>query len=128
MTGFLLRIFTWWRVPTLGTALFTWRKGELIGTDSQGNGYYRERNGNKRWVMYSNGIEASEVPPEWDAWLHGTVDLPPSEAPPVLKEWEQDHIPNMTGTSAAYHPTGSLERGGTRHRATGDYEAWEPES
>jgi NADH:ubiquinone oxidoreductase subunit len=114
-------------MPTLGTAIFTWRKGDLIGTDELGNRYYRERKGLRRWVMYANGIEASVVPPEWDAWLHGTIELPPSESPPKVKNWEQDHEPNMTGTASAYHPPGSLKRGGERRRATGDYEAWRPD-
>jgi NADH:ubiquinone oxidoreductase subunit len=127
MAKFLLRLFTWWRVPTLGTTLFTWLNGDQIGTDSLGNRYYRERKGDRRWVMYTNGIEASGVPPEWDAWLHGTVELPPSEAPPEIKSWELEHVPNMAGTAAAYHPPGSLERGGHRDGATGDYEAWRPE-
>jgi NADH:ubiquinone oxidoreductase subunit len=127
MMGFILRLLTWWREPTIGTALFTWRKGELVGTDAQENRYFRERNGDRRWVMYNGDVEASRVPPEWDAWLHYTVNSPPSESPPEVKPWEQDHEANLTGTSGAYHPAGSLERGGLRAPATGDYEAWRPE-
>ena len=33
----------------------------------------------------------------------------------------------MTGTPYAYHPPGSILRGGHRARATGDYEPWTPE-
>jgi NADH:ubiquinone oxidoreductase subunit len=33
----------------------------------------------------------------------------------------------MTGTPFAYHPQGSILRGGRRARATGDYEPWTPE-
>jgi NADH:ubiquinone oxidoreductase subunit len=33
----------------------------------------------------------------------------------------------MTGTRFAYHPPGSILRGGVRAPATGDYEAWTPE-
>ena len=28
---------------TLGTRLLTWLRGELVGTDSDGNRYYRDR-------------------------------------------------------------------------------------
>lgn len=127
MIGFLLRLLTWWRGPTLGTTLFTWFNGELVGTDGFGNRYYREKKGDRRWVFYDGDIDASQVPPEWDAWLHGTVELPPSEAPPAVKAWEKDHQPNLTGTPDAYHPPGSLAGAGQRRRATGDYEAWRPE-
>ncbi len=53
--------------------------------------------------------------------------MPPTEKPPVVKSWEQHHVPNLTGTEGAYYPPGSLFEGGHRHRATGDYEAWKPE-
>lgn len=29
--------------PNLGTRLYTWLRGELVGTDRTGNRYYRER-------------------------------------------------------------------------------------
>jgi len=41
--------------------------------------------------------------------------------------WEKDHRPNLTGTPLAYHPQGSVLRGGRRVAATGDYEPWSPE-
>lgn len=125
--SFLSHIFTWWNDYTLGTRLFTWRKGQLVGTDAQGNRYYRERNGERRWVIYNGAVEASRVPPEWHAWLHRLVDSPPSERPLPTKLWEKEHAPNLTGTVGAYFPPGSLNEGGRRARASGDYEAWQPE-
>jgi NADH:ubiquinone oxidoreductase subunit len=41
--------------------------------------------------------------------------------------WEKDHQPNLTGTPLAYHPPGSVLRGGHRAATTGDYEPWTPE-
>jgi NADH:ubiquinone oxidoreductase subunit len=125
--GLLKRTFTWWHGQTWGTWLFTRRKGERVGTDSTGNVYYRERGGNRRWVIYAAEAEASQIPPEWHAWLHYTVAAPPSEKPPVVKAWEKPHVPNLTGTTDAYYPAGSLNAGGVRARATGDYEAWSPD-
>jgi NADH:ubiquinone oxidoreductase subunit len=127
MKNFLSHIFTWWNDYTLGTKLFTWRKGELVGTDSEGNRYYRERGGRRRWVIYSGDVEASRVPPEWHLWLHYTSDLPPSEQPLEVKSWEKEHVKNLTGTPQAYFPPGSLSASGKRSGATGDYEAWTPD-
>jgi len=107
------------------TRLYTWLKGELVGTDRLGNRYFRAKGGKKRWVAYKDEVEASRVPPEWHAWLHYTIDELPREAPP--RPWEKDHQPNLTGTPAAYRPPGAVERGGARAAATGDYEAWRPE-
>lgn len=125
--GLFLRTFTWWHGQTWGTWLFTKRRGECVGEDAEGNLYYRDRKGAKRWVIYNGEVEASRIPPEWHAWLHHTVDAPPSEKPPVVKPWEAPHHPNMTGTSGAYVPPGALAAGGQRAAATGDYEAWRPE-
>lgn len=129
---FLSKIFTWWNGATIGTALFSALNGEHVGTDAQGNKYFRaSKKGpdgrEKRWVIYPGANDASRVPPEWHGWLHGSYDaLPESHLEPA-KIWEADYTPNATGTAAAYRPAGALERGGRRARATGDYEAWTPE-
>lgn len=111
---------------TIGTRLYTWWKGEHVGTDAAGNRYYREKGGPRRWVIYDGEPEGSKVPPEWHAWLHRTVDEPPTGARAPIP-WEKPHLPNLTGTVAAYHPAGSLVEPGKRPKATGDYEAWRPE-
>src|SRR6185437_17085154 len=40
MKQFLLKMFTWWSGQTFGTQLWTWRFGELVGEDEQGNRYF----------------------------------------------------------------------------------------
>ncbi len=125
--GVLRKIFTWWNGATIGTSLYTWRKGVRVGEDGEGNVYYRSKDGKKRWVIYNGEAEASRVPPEWHLWLHRTADTPPSEQPLPVKSWEKEHKPNLSGQPGAYFPPGSLHRSGQRARATGDYEAWRPE-
>lgn len=39
--GILSKIFTWWDGATIGTLLFSARNGQHVGTDAQGNRYYR---------------------------------------------------------------------------------------
>jgi NADH:ubiquinone oxidoreductase subunit len=111
-------------MATLGTRLLTWWRGELAGTDQFGNRYYRERGGDRRWVLYRGVVEASKVPPEWNAWLHKTSDAIPS-ADVKRRPWQMEHQPNLTGTAAAYRPPGHV--GGARAPATGDYQAWQPD-
>lgn len=129
--GFLGKIFTWWDGATIGTMLWSSRNGEHVGTDAQGNKYYRSRakegQRERRWVIYDGANDASRVPSEWHGWLHGSYDeLPESHLAPA-KIWEVDYTPNATGTQKRYLPAGALQRGGNRARATGDYEAWTPE-
>ena len=117
---------------TIGTWLFTKMRGELVGTDDQGNRYYQDKRmiagrRRKRWVIYNGEPEASRVPPDWHGWLHHTFKEPPTIAPFKAKSWEKQHLPNLTGTSDAYRPEGSLAKSGRRPHATGDYEAWKPE-
>lgn len=123
---------------SLSTRLLTWLTGEYVGTDSLGNRYYREKgrrglrrgggraSREKRWVMYKGEPEASKVPPEWHAWLHYTTDAPLPEGRRFV--WQKPHLPNLTGTPQGYRPPGHDYSGGRRTRATGDYEAWTPNS
>jgi len=120
----------------IGTRLFTWLHGELVGRDGQGNRYYRAKGGGRthkdslrheqRWVIYDGEVEASRVPPEWHAWLHHTTDTIPPEGGPARRPWQKDHQPNKTGTVEAYRPPGHTLEGGKRAPATGDYEPWTP--
>jgi NADH:ubiquinone oxidoreductase subunit len=134
MKLFFLKVFTWWNGQTFGTQLWTWRFGEVVGTDEQGNTYYRTKGGKidptlgfqRRWVIYNGLAEASRIPPEWHGWMHHTVDVAPTEESYTAREWEKPHIPNMTGTPAAYRPSGSTLASGRRPAATGDYQPWTP--
>ncbi len=137
--NFLSKIFTWWNGATIGTLLDSWRKGEHVGTDAQGNRYYREKRkkdrkagtysrNERRWVIYEGANDASRVPPEWHGLLHGAFDDVPESYLPPAKIWEVDYTPNATGTAGAYLPQGALQRGGKRARASGDYEAWTPDA
>jgi len=111
-----------------------WAKGDYVGTDMFGNKYYRGRARKRyaherRWVVYQTGnVEASEVPPEFHGWLHHQTDIFPSQTTGYRKAWQKDHTPNLTGTTLAYKPAGHQLNGGQRARATGDYEAWTPDS
>jgi NADH:ubiquinone oxidoreductase subunit len=47
---------------------------------------------------------------------------------PVHYSWMKPHLPNLTGTPLAYRPSGHTLAGGRRAAATGDYQAWSPDS
>ena len=125
--SFIKMIFFWWNNQTIGTWLHTLLHGEPVGTDDFGNRYYQTKDGARRWVIYNGTVEASRVPPDWHGWLHHTYAEPPTRAPLKVKGFELPHQPNLTGTSGAYRPEGSLSKSGERPPATGDYQAWKPE-
>ena len=115
--------------------LLTVRRGLLVGQDSFGNRYYRDRQGRRapflggrerRWVLYTGLPEGSTITSQWHAWLHHTVDELPEDSPVQNHSWQQPHNPNLTGSPAAYRPPGHTLSGNQRDKATGDYEAWIP--
>lgn len=122
---FLKRLVTWWNSQTLGTQIFTARKGVKVGEDDQGNVYYQTRDGKRRWVIFNGEAEASRVSPDWHGWLHFTWDQPPTQVALMHRPWEKPHVENLTGTAGAYVPPGSILRADPAVRR--DYEAWQPE-
>ena len=64
----------WLRANTLGTYLFTRRKGVLVGEDELGNKYYRERGAKdwrserrwlRRWREIRNSLSQTSPPQHW---------------------------------------------------------------
>ena len=130
--GLLGKIFTWWDGATIGTSLFTVRKGTKVGEDHQGNCYYEgvtDPNGlTRRWVIYKGANDSSRVPAEWHGWLHHSIEGTPESHLPPPRIWEAEYTPNQTGTPNAHRPSGAIEAGGRRQMSTGDYEAWAPDA
>jgi NADH:ubiquinone oxidoreductase subunit len=78
-----------------------------IGADQFGNKYFIGKNKNylghsKRFVVYDGKSESSKVPPMWHAWLHYLNNEIPDGNESY--SWQQEHIPNLTGTKHAYNP------------------------
>jgi len=119
------------RLSRIGTWLSTLLFGVCVGRDSLGNKYYKARyvkagRRERRWVWYKGEAEASMIPPEWHIWLHHMAAEPLSGSNGFPKPWMKPHEPNLTGTVAAWFPSGYTLSGGRRPRATGDYQAWKP--
>ncbi|HEY0627518.1 MAG TPA: NADH:ubiquinone oxidoreductase subunit NDUFA12 [Allosphingosinicella sp.] len=125
--GFFKNLFTWWEGASTGTRLTMWRGWSKVGTDMHGNTYYQSRKGDRRWVMYNGPNDTSRIPPEWYAWMHKQIEDVPDKALPPAPKFLREPTPNLTGTEQAYRPSGSLEKGGQRQAASGDYEAWTPQ-
>ena len=96
-------IFVWWNQQTLGTRLNTILFGKFVGKDSFENKYYEGKNG-KRWVIYSNEIDASKIPIEWYSWMHFTPNKIEKEHNLKKYEWQKPHQQNLTGTEESYYP------------------------
>ena len=130
--GIFSEIFSWWGGNSWSNRIYTPLRGNLVGTDGMGNRYYVQNKGvgplgvPRRWVIYKNLAEASQIPPEWHGWMHYMVDTPPTEEDYTAQPWQKEHRMNMTGTPQAYRPPGSILASGKRPKATGDYKPWRP--
>ena len=103
MLTLLNKIFTWWNQDTLGTRLKTILFGKFVGSDDFGNRYYEGKNG-KRWIIYSDEIDASKIPVEWYSWIHFTKNRIEKNHDLEKYKWQKPHQSNQTGTVNAYHP------------------------
>jgi len=103
MLTIIKKIFTWWNRDTIGTRLNTILFGKFVGSDSFGNKYYENKKG-KRWVIYSDEIDASKIPVEWYSWMHFTPNRIEKNHDLEKYEWQKPHQSNKTGTQEAYYP------------------------
>ena len=102
MLTLLKKTFTWWNQETFGTKLKTIFFGKLVGNDSIGNKYYESKEG-KRWIIYSDEIDASKIPNEWYSWIHFTNNRIENTHDLEKYDWQKPHQSNQTGTDNAYH-------------------------
>tara|TARA_B100000900_G_scaffold337508_1_gene299469 strand:- start:501 stop:863 length:363 start_codon:yes stop_codon:yes gene_type:complete len=110
MLTFFKKIFVWWNQETLGTKLYTFLFGKLVGKDEFGNSYYENKKKSKRWVIYKSEIDASKIPSDWFSWIHFTKNKIEFNTNQKKYEWQKPHSPNLTGTSKAYHPNKKNEQ------------------
>ena len=117
MLTLLKKIFIWWNQDTLGTRIKTILFGKFVGKDNFGNKYYESKNG-KRWVIYSEEIDASKIPVEWFSWMHHTPNNLQNNQDPTKYSWQKPHQPNLTGTKKAYYPNKD------KNESTKKYKTW----
>ena len=120
MINFFKQIFTWWYRQTVNTFIYTLFTGKFVGRDEFGSKYYTNSKG-KRWVIYKNKVESSKISPEWHLWIHFLTNNIPS-ANPIKFKWQKKHDENLTGTTKAHKPDGSLTFDSKKNMKK--YETW----
>ena len=117
-------IFTWWNGQTIGTRVWSYFNGIHVGSDEQGNKYYRNTKDSKRWVIYRGIIESTRINPEWNNWLRYTSLSKPNDKEKY--NWQKTHLPNQTGTDDAYDPKKNETKTNLIEKKD-DYNKWSPE-
>ena len=121
----LKEIFTWWNGRTIGTRIWSYFAGILVGTDNSKNKYYKNKDDTKRWVIYSGFVESTKVNPEWNNWLRYTSLNSPSDKKKY--KWQKEHLENLTGTPKAYNPS-IREKHNNKKSKLNEYKKWKPDS
>ena len=103
MLTLIKETFTWWNRQTIGTRIFTFFFGKLIGEDDLGNKYYESKN-KKRWVIYKNDVDATKIPNEWYSWIHFMNNKIENLHSLNKFDWQKPHKSNLTGSDEAYNP------------------------
>ena len=80
-----------------------------IGHDEFNNQYYIGKSKNylginKRYVIYNGLEDGSKIPQMWHSWLHYLSKEIPSVLTSTKYQWQQKHLPNLSGTKAAHRP------------------------
>jgi NADH:ubiquinone oxidoreductase subunit len=134
--GFFGKIFTWWDGATVGTMLNSAMTGEQVGTDAQGNTYYR----GEEALSQGPSLCRARAPlgdlqrrqrcqPRAGrmAWLAARVLRRRARKPTCRRRESGKPItpPTPPARPLAYRPPRSS--GGLK-RADGDYEAWTPDA
>jgi len=112
------QIFTWWHKQTFGTFLKTLFYGILVGKDSFGNRYYKNKK-DERWIVYQDNIEASKITSEWFLWMHHTIKKPHKRKKKKYL-WQKEHLENQTGTNNSYKPNFISKLNNTKKK----YDTW----
>ena len=118
-------IFTWWNGQTVGTRIWSYFNGVFVGQDDLGNRYYKNKNDTKRWVIYNGIVESTYVDPEWNNWLRFTSLIEPTKTKKY--NWQKNHLPNLTGTDAAYEPDIDGNKS-EQNKNNDDYKKWSPKN
>ena len=118
----IMEIFTWWNKQTIGTRIWSYFNGIVVGEDEHGNRYFSNKKDTKRWVIYGGDVEATAVNPQWNNWLRFTSIQKPEQV--KTHDWQLEHKSNQTGTSEAYSPQSIFNN--SEEKKKNDYEKWSP--
>ena len=122
MISKISNLFIWWNGQTIGTKIYTKLFGNFVGTDENGNNYFKSTDGSKRWINYKGVCDASSISPAWHSWIHKTTNKVPALKKDNLSKSNSDNNYTKTNISGKYHPNNSKDNSIFK-----DYESWKPE-
>ena len=111
--------------------LYTFFKGNLAGKDDDGNKYYTSNISHgvkkeKRWVLYKNDNDPTNIDPIWHGWLHHVIEDVPNSKTKKNFYWQKKISPNQTGTEKSYFPPGHVLYRERKIKKIKNYESWMP--
>ena len=97
---------------SIGTILYSLLNGKKVGEDDQGNKFYiHKKNIKKRWVLYKEQVDPTNLAVKWQIWLTKTDEDNNNEVIINKKsfKWQKNKKANLTGTINSYHPVNNSD-------------------
>ena len=91
-------------VNNLGIIIYTFLFGKQVGNDNKGNRFFINKNKNKKWVLYKENIDPTQLSVEWHQWLTNFDNFKTPDNELKTYKWVKNRDINYTGTKKAYHP------------------------
>ena len=92
-------------INNIGTILYSLFNGKKVGQDNQGNKFYiHKKNKKKRWVLYKNKIDPTNIEVKWLIWLTENDKDQEMIMNNSKFKWQKNKKANLTGTINSYHP------------------------
>ena len=66
MLTVLKQIFVWWNQQTLGTRIYTFLNGKLVGKDEFGNKYFENKTGTSK--AYHPNKKNNDIKKKYNSW------------------------------------------------------------
>ena len=91
--------------------LYSFLYGKKVGEDNQGNRFFiHKKNKKKRWVLYKEQIDPTNLEVKWQIWLTETNKDKEVNTENRSFKWQKNKKANLTGTLDSYHPVSHSDK------------------
>ena len=113
---------------SVGTILYSFLFGKMIGKDKIGNKFFIHRKiKGKKWVLYKKNIDPTALEVKWQIWLTNTDMNSVNISEEKNYAWQKTKKANLTGTINSYHPSTSIENGIDNIKKNIKNSIWKPD-
>ena len=112
----------------IATILYSFLYGKKVGEDNQGNRFFiHKKNKKKRWVLYKEQIDPTNLEVKWQIWLTETNKDKEVNTNNRSFKWQKNKKANLTGTLDSYHPVSHSDKEKMSFDKKNKNSVWKPD-